>query len=75
MNNKEMLSPIVINWHTLLKLPLNSRNYYGHTNMEMNNSTTNNESRIFKYELSNAKSMFHFRVEFRSDISIIITSC
>ena len=42
----------------------NSRYYYGHTNMEMNNSTTNNENRIFKYELSNAKSMFHFRTEF-----------
>jgi len=57
MNKKEMLSPIVSKWH-------NSRYYYGHTNMEMNNSTTNNENRIFKYALSNAKSMFHFRVEF-----------
>lgn len=53
MNKKEMLSPID-----------KSRYYYGHTNMEMNNSTTNNENRIFKYALSNAKSMFHFRVEF-----------
>ena len=33
MNKKEMLSPID-----------KSRYYYGHTNMEMNNSTTNNKN-------------------------------
>ena len=68
MNTKKMLSPmpnyLCINVTKLYSKDTKSRFYYGHTNMLMNISTTNNENRIFKYELSNAKSMFHFRMEF-----------